>query len=110
MLSKKAFGKIYGAHLSAKQKKAMDMEINREIVEYTDRHVSELIALIFWTLHERYGFGEKRLRTLFDLYHQAADELKEKYERGEDDEPWLCTRKLKEIGIDILAWEKERNE
>lgn len=40
MRIKKAGGKIFGAVLSAAEKKAMDMEINRQIVE-ADRRYAE---------------------------------------------------------------------
>ena len=38
MRIKKAGGKIFGAVLSAAEKKAMDMEINRQIVEADRRY------------------------------------------------------------------------
>lgn len=45
MRIKKAGGKIFGAVLSAAEKKAMDMEINRQIVE-ADRRYAEHDRLI----------------------------------------------------------------
>ena len=41
MRIKKAGGKIFGAVLSAAEKKAMDMEINRQIVEADRRYADE---------------------------------------------------------------------
>ena len=34
------------------------------------------------------------------------DELKERYEM-ENEEVWLCTHKLKALGIDVDAWASE---
>lgn len=42
MRIKKAGGKIFGAVLSAAEKKAMDMEINRQIVEADRRYADAL--------------------------------------------------------------------
>lgn len=38
MVVKKAGGKIYGAVLTAAEKKAMNMEIERQLAEYTRKH------------------------------------------------------------------------
>ena len=42
MLVKKAGGKIYGAVLTSAEKKAMNMEIERQLAEYTRKHEVEL--------------------------------------------------------------------
>lgn len=61
MVVKKAGGKIYGAVLTAAEKKAMNMEIERQLAEYTRKHEVELNAMILYVLHEQLGFGEQRL-------------------------------------------------
>lgn len=45
MRIKKAGGKIFGAVLSAAEKKAMDMEINRQIVEADRRYADDIDAM-----------------------------------------------------------------
>lgn len=52
MYMKKAGGKVYGAHLTAAEKKAMDIEIRRQLAEYDLKHANELDAMILWHLHE----------------------------------------------------------
>lgn len=104
MLVKKLNGKIYGAHLSATEKKAMKMEIQRQLAEYEQKHAVEMDALILWILHENYGFGEKRLRMFHDNFMQSIKELTERYELDDSDNIWLCTKKLKDYGIDIYEW------
>lgn len=42
------------------------------------------------------------------LVHSANIALSYEMEHG--DEVWLCTYKLKEIGCDLEAWEKERSD
>lgn len=46
MYTKKAGGKVYGAHLTAAEKKAMDIEIRRQLAEYDLKHANELDAMI----------------------------------------------------------------
>ena len=107
----KACGKIFGAQLSAAEKKALKIEINRQLAEYDTKHKLELQALFLWTLHEQLGFGEKRLRQFFDIFDKALDDLIERYDLEESDSAWLCTLKLKEHGISIEDWNdnKENN-
>lgn len=45
MVVKKAGGKIYGAVLTSAEKKAMNMEIERQLAEYTRKHEVELNAI-----------------------------------------------------------------
>ena len=55
MQVKKAGGKVYGAVLTAAEKKAMDLEIQRELAEYDRKHIAEIDATILWVLHEQFG-------------------------------------------------------
>lgn len=45
MRIKKAGGKVFGAVLTAAEKKAMDMEINRQIVEADRRYADDIDAM-----------------------------------------------------------------
>ena len=45
----KQSNKVFGAVLTASEKKAMDMEIQRQIANYTLMHNRELEAMILWT-------------------------------------------------------------
>lgn len=107
MRVKKTGGKVFGASLSAAEKKAMDLEIQRELAEYDRKHLAEMDAMILWVLHEQFGFGPKRLRRYYNGFHAAVGGLLERYEMGQDDDVWLCTQMLKRIGVDIEAWHKE---
>lgn len=96
--------------LSKAERKAMEMEIQKQLAEYDRKHANELDALILWLLHEEFGFGKKRLRRFYDRFGPALDELVGRYELDDDDKVWLCTRKLKEQGIDISQWRRENGE
>lgn len=49
MRVKKAGGKVFGAVLSAAEKKAMNMEINRQIVEADRRYTDDIDAMVLYT-------------------------------------------------------------
>lgn len=89
------------------EKKAMDLEIQRELAEYDRKHIAEIDATILWVLHEQFGFGAQRLRTYYDAFHDRIKELVSRYEMEDQDDIWLCTQMLKRIGVDIEAWHKE---
>jgi CRISPR/Cas system CSM-associated protein Csm2 small subunit len=93
--------------LSPSQKKAMMKEIRRQCANYYRKHETELIALILWELHTQLGFGKKRLRRFWENFTPTLDTMLDRYEMEEDDRFWLCVQKLKEIDIDIEAWQNE---
>lgn len=98
MYMKKAGGKVYGAHLTAAEKKAMDIEIRRQLAEYDLKHAEE------------FGFGPKRLKQFYDTFAVRLNELIKHYEMTDSDMVWLCTYKLKQYGIDIEEWNKQRRD
>ena len=111
MIIKKASGKVIGAHLTAAEKKAMNIEVQKQLSEYTRKHANEIDALFLWYLHEEFGFGIKRLRQVHDGFMPKIEELCNRYEMTEEgDSIWLCTHKLKEYGVDIEEWNKERGD
>lgn len=107
MVVKKLGGKVYGADFTAAEKKAIDLEIQRELAEYERKHINETDALVLYVLHEVFGFGAKRLKVFYERFDPELQKLLDRYEMDVSDETWLCTRKLKEIGIDIEEWAKE---
>lgn len=46
MRVKKAGGRIFGGAMSAAEKKAMDLEIQRQLAEYDRKHLVEIDAMI----------------------------------------------------------------
>ncbi len=107
MRVKKAGGRILGGAMSAAEKKAMDLEIQRQLAEYDRKHLIEIDAMILWVLHERFGFGPKRLRQYYDNFRACTNELVERYQMDAGDDVWLCTQMLRRIGVDVEQWHKE---
>ena len=109
MQIKKAGGKIFGASLTAAEQKAMNMEIQRQLVEYDRKNELELDAIILWELHTQLGLGPKRLKKFFDGFSDALNALVNRYEMDISDDVWLCTHKLKEIGVDVEDWYRQED-
>lgn len=106
----KKVGKIVlGAELTNEERKAMDIEIQKELAEYDRKNAIEIDAIFLWALHEQLGFGVERLKKFFFNFAPELDKLLERYELKTGDAVWLCTYKLKDIGADIEAWEQEIN-
>lgn len=94
--------------LSPAQERAMKKEIHRQCSAYWEKHELELMAMILWQLHEQEGWGPKRLKRFFMSFTPTLDSLLHRYEMETDEEKfWLCTRKLKDIGVNLEEWQKE---
>lgn len=91
-------------------KAAMKKQIMAELAEWDQKHYQELDALVLWVLHDEFGFGESRLKRFHERFSKSIDELIQRYVMDDSDDVWLCTRKLKEYGIDIEEWNKEREQ
>ena len=109
MKVKKAGGKVFGAVLTAAEKKAMSMEINRQIAEADRRYTDDIDAMVLYTLRVHLGFGKKRLRKFYEAFSAEHDRLTRYYQMP-DDYTWLCKEMLKRIGVDVEAWNRERRE
>lgn len=105
MRVKKAGKVVVGADFTDSEKRAINMEIQRQLAEYDRKNANEIDALFLWVVHELFGFGPKRLKYIHDNFRPALNALCDRYEMTDrDDDIWLCTHKLKEIGVDIEEW------
>ena len=104
---KKYNGKIFGVQLNKNEQRALDQEINRQIIENDRRFDMDKESSILWALHTQFGFGPKRLKKAWELFYTETVKLREYYQMGPEDAAWLARHKLKEIGCDIEEWYKE---
>lgn len=109
MIVKKAGGKVYGAVFTAAEKKAMGMEINRQIIEADKRYTDDIDAMVLYTLAVHLGFGPKRLRRFYEAFAAEHDRLIQHYEMP-DDYTWLCKEELKKIGVAMWRHGTEKGE
>lgn len=101
---------IFGVTLTPAEQKAVDREIERQLAEQIRLCNIEVEAKVLWILHTKFNFSEDELRNFYDDIDMDLDELAKHYEMGDDDLCWLCTRKLKDAGIDIEQWSEESEE
>lgn len=108
MQIKKTNGKIFGAEFSAAEKKAMNMEIQRQLAEYDRKNANEIAAMVLWYLHIQCDFGHKRLEETYMSFIPGIRALCDRYEMTDNgDDIWLCTKMLKDYGVDIEEWLKQ---
>lgn len=109
MRVKQIGNKIYGADLTAKERKAMEIEIKKQLAEAERRHTNDLDAMVLYALHKHLGWGKKRLRDFYEAFTVEHNKLIEYYAMPEDN-VWLADKKLKEIGVDVAAWNAENDD
>lgn len=98
-------------HLTRPQEKAMRKEINAQILERDAVYWLDMDAAVLWTLHEKFGFGAKRLRRFFEAFAAVHENLRDYYQLDDDTNTWICRYLLKRnVGVDVEAWEKEFDE
>ena len=104
---KKYNGKIFGVQLNKNEQRALDQEINRQIIENDRRFDMDKESSILWMLHVHFGFGPKRLKKAWELFYSETVKLREYYQMEQEDDGWLARQKLKEIGCDVEQWFKD---
>jgi hypothetical protein len=86
------------------------MEIRRQLAEYDEKNNIEIDAMVLWVLYSEFGWGKKRLKRFWDCFADELKALTDRYVMDNCDTVWLCTRKLKDAGIDISQWLEESHE
>lgn len=93
--------------LNSEQKKAMNKEINRQILENDMKFAKDYDAAVLWTLRVCYGFGKKRIRRFWDCFLAEHQRLRDCYEQNPNSKEANCKELLKKIGVDVDAWYEE---
>lgn len=83
---------------------AMLHEINQQCIEADERLSLDIDAVVLWTLHRHLGFGVKRLHRFYLAMAAEHRRMREYYQM---DDTYPERYKLKELGADIEAWQKE---
>jgi hypothetical protein len=110
MIPKKMNGRVYGAYLTAAEQRAMDMEINRQIVMKDEQYEMDLDALILYALMRHKGWKKVRLHNFWKDFIIIHKELRDYYQMNRPgDIEWFAHRELKAIGVDIHQWYEEEN-
>lgn len=97
----KSCGQIIRVALNAKERKAFNEMISEEIRRASADHEKEEMAVVAWVLHRRLCWVENGIRNFMKDYYSVLQELNTHYEMDATDTPWLCSKKLKDSGIDF---------
>lgn len=89
--------------LTNRERKALEVEINRQTAKNVKDLSLNLQALVLWQLHEQLGLGKKKLLEFQKSFLPAIKELQRFYElENASETDFVCKYKLKnEVGIDV---------
>jgi hypothetical protein len=109
MYVRKLGKRIIGADLTAAEKRAMDIEIGKVFAEYDRKNTTEIDAIVLYLVAKHFEVDTEKLKEIYDDFISKIEALADRYELEDEDNPWLYTFLLKDMGVDIDAWRKERN-
>ena len=99
---------VFNTNPIAAKQRAIDLEINRQILKHDEQYTVDFDAMVLYTLMAHYGWKKKRLRKFWNAFVAEHKALREFYQmEGVGDNGWLAHRKLNEIGVDVRQWYKE---
>jgi len=85
--------------------KVVKDEMMRQVKEWGEKYNIDMYATILWTLHDKFGFGKKRLKRFFENFMKNYDKFTIEYQF---DDTYAEQVKLKEqCGVDVGEWMKE---
>ena len=105
----KCHGQIFKVELSPKEQKAVDEEINRQLIARHLEFTDDVDYMIMCILHNHFDFDLSDLRRFYDIFHAENDELVEHYEMP-DAGVYIARREMNKIGCNIEKWNRERSE
>lgn len=80
-------------------------QMQNETVEMDDNYD----AVVLYTLHAHYGWGEKRLKDFYNAFSEEFERLKKYYSFDDNaDTIFVCKYALKKIGVDVEAMNAEK--
>lgn len=88
--------------MSNAERKALDGSIREQIASNVSKLERYIEATVLWRLHEKYGFGVKRLDDFAEDFQKDLQELKDFYgAEGQEETELVCMHNLKAIGFDV---------
>ncbi len=106
---KKFKGQIYKVEFTPKEQRAMEAEINRQLIETHRMFTDDFDYMVLRVLHNHFGFGLKRLRKAYDLFREDNDALVKHYEMPEAG-AYIARKEMNAIGCNVEQWNRERGE
>ena len=88
-------------HIEDFIKAEVTSQLKAGMIETIKREEKDFLAIIGYTLFEKYGWGVKRITNFLDKMHEGLNELSEWYDMDNTDQAFLCTMKMEELGVDL---------
>lgn len=106
---------IYSAQYSNKDEEAAYQRlVMDEVRKFIAKAKTEIVSMVLWYMHSEYGFGYDRLKKFYEGIDREYFEMLERYEMYVKNDKnlenikasaWLATKKLKDYGVDLNAWD-----
>lgn len=93
-----------GSRMTSSERRALNREIERQLAEYDRKHEDEITAIVLWSVYQHFDLSIDDLKVFYDSFNSKLQGLIERYEMDREDEVWLCTHKLNDIGVDLTKW------
>ncbi len=106
---KKFQGQIFGVEFTKKEQKALDEEINRQVIERDREFTDDFDYMVMKILRDHFGFGLTRLKRFYEVFSAENDALVKHYEMP-DAGVYIARKEMNEIGVNIEKWNRERSE
>lgn len=109
MRFKKFKGQIFDVELTAKEQRAMDEKINRQIIETHQQFTDDFDYMILRVLHNHFGFELEDLKKAYHLFVEDNEALIKHYEMP-DAGVYIARKEMNGIGCNVEQWNRERRE
>lgn len=106
---KKFQGQIFGVEFSPKEQRAIEAEINRQLVKRHKTFGDDVDYMIMKILHDHFGFGLARLRRFYDHFTEDNYALMKHYGMP-DAGTYIARKEMNAIGCNIEQWNREGSE
>ena len=92
-----------GGSISRQMRAALENEARKAVVKNSHLFARDFMSIILYSLHDKHGWGKKRLLDFYYHVMPTVQRLKDHYEMQDTAAAaFLCSVKLKdEVGIDI---------
>lgn len=89
--------------ISRGMKNALENEARKMVARNARSFAKDFMSIVLWSLHEKYGWGRKKLLDYYYSVMPSVQALKDHYEMQDTaDTAFLCTVKLKDLtGVDM---------
>lgn len=106
---KKFHGQIFDVEFSSKEQRAIEAEVNRQLIKRHKEFADDVDYMIMKILHDHFGFELTELRQFYDHFTEDNYALIKHYEMP-DAGTYIARKEMNAIGCNIEQWNREGSE